>query len=198
MPFCPCGELILGAKCLKCGRSADAAIAPGTTAPSGVGTSTVAGSSKKWNTFETNYQRSKGITTEESMNEIAQYVDEGTAQDEQGDVDMKRAEVSALGNDLTSVMARNGIKGNDLVRNFKGTKPAVVGTGKPGKTTTTTTTTETQFTVDGGVQKAGPIAHSNASLNAKTNSAAGFLDQWKSNDAAKYKPGYANKNGGVL
>jgi len=74
---CTCGELIAARSpnCLKCGKSRDDAVVlnagGGGAELKSVDT---AGGQQKWGTFETHAQRTQGISSEESMQRIDDFV----------------------------------------------------------------------------------------------------------------------------
>ena len=147
---------------------------------------------QNWSTFETHAQRTAGIGHHESMAMIDKFVAQGHTDD--GRVIEKTEGVGAttkLGNDLQKMLSRNGIKAD--INSYQvegGVAQAGSGFGKK----TTTETTETRYEME-GEKKDGLIAF-NAQFKVPPGSGAAdsFLDQYKAAEAAKYKPGYANRN----
>ena len=147
---------------------------------------------QNWSTFETNSQRTKGQTLEESMAEIDRFVAQGKTDDGRK---IEKAEnpgpSTKHGTELQKMLARNGIKADINAYNVEGSETSGVNTGRA---KTTTETTETRYEME-GEKKDGLIAF-NAQFKVPpgSGSADAFLNQYKNAEAAKYKPGYANRN----
>lgn len=77
---CSCGELIpaRASNCLKCGKSReDAVVLNAGGAAAELKPVDTAGGAQKWSTFETHAQRAGGISSEESMKRIDEFVRAG-------------------------------------------------------------------------------------------------------------------------
>ena len=146
---------------------------------------------QNWGTFETNSQRVKNQTVEESMAEIDRFVAQGRTDDGR---EIKPSDApgpqTKLGNELKSMLSRNGIKAE--IKNYSVEGGTFQGGARAAKTTTEIT--ETRYEME-GEKKDGLIAF-NAKFKVPPGSgtADSFLDQYKAAEAAKYKPGYANRN----
>jgi len=144
---------------------------------------------QSWSTFETHAQRTQGISHEESMQKIDEFV--GRLPGAQGVVKVEKVEGPALMSDLGRSLQKNGIKVQGGMNSFVVEMAGGAGNAQGGKTVTEVT--ETTYSVE-GEKKDGLIAHDNVSFGAPSGQASAdqFLQQYKSAEAAKYKPGYAN------
>lgn len=148
---------------------------------------------QQWTTFETHAQRTKGQTTEQSLADIDKFIAQGKTED--GRAIEQVETTSKTTSEINKLMARNGIKGVEM-------KSYVVqgsqGTGQAKTKSVTETVTETTFHVE-GERKDGLIAHNDVNKLMKPEMATGgnansFFDQYKNQESAKFKPGYANRN----
>jgi len=147
---------------------------------------------QNWKTFETHAQRVGGKSTEESMAEIDRFIAQGKTDDGRAiEAAEKQGPSTRAGNELQQMLNRNGVKANISSYSVEGSS----GTGiAAGKTKTITETTETRYEME-GERKEGVIAHNKIEFkNPGPGSADAFLNQYKAAEAAKYKPGYANRN----
>jgi len=147
---------------------------------------------QNWKTFETNSQRTKGQTVEESMAEIDRFVAQGHTDD--GRKIEKSDTVGAstkLGSEIQNMLGRNGIKAEINSYAVEGGSSSQNAAGKAKQFTEVT---ETHYEME-GEKKDGLIAHNNTKFAPMApGSADAFLNQYKNAEAAKYKPGYANRN----
>ena len=184
---------------MKCGKARTAAVvlnAPGSVQAEG-SASAPQPPAQKWGTFETHAQRTAGISHEESMKRIDDFVHGGA---QQAGATVQKAEASTkLTGQLQGMLARNGIKG-DFVNSYTVETAGAEGgsgSGGGGRATVTTEVTETHYEVEGD-RKEGLISQDAAAAkfnpNAGSNAGAAFLAQHQAKEAAKYKPGYANRN----
>jgi hypothetical protein len=148
---------------------------------------------QQWSTFETHAQRVDGKTHEESMAEIDRFID--NASSSSSGVTVQKVDGPALMSELGRSLQRNNIKVQGAQNSYVIEAPARGGEGGAAAGKTVTEITETTFSVD-GVKKDGPIAADNVKgfANPGVSSADQFLQQHQQNEAAKFKPGYANRN----
>lgn len=145
---------------------------------------------QNWGTFETAAQRKTGKTHEESMADIDKFVAEGVAK---GTVDAVAGPHKLTG-ELGAMLQRNGIKGVE-VNSYAFGAAGSGSKGGGGKVVTTTEVTET-VTHQEGDRKEGLVGfgQENKFKPTGTSTADQFLKQYQDAEAAKFKPGYANKN----
>jgi hypothetical protein len=146
---------------------------------------------QNWGTFETHYQRSKGISQQESMAEIDRLIAQGQTDDGRPiEANQTPGASTKDGSELQRMLAKNGIKAD--IKSYSVEGGTAQGASRPAKSVTETT--ETRYEME-GEKKDGLIAfNAQFKANPDNGAAAGFLQQYQSAEAAKYKPGYANRN----
>ena len=96
---------------------------------------------------------------------------------------------------IQSMMAKNGMKG-DFLKSYSIETAGSEAGGPGGRATVTTEITETRYEVE-GERKDGLIGAQESTqkfLPAAGTTADQFLAQHSAKEAAKYKPGFANRN----
>ena len=127
---------------------------------------------QQWGLFETNYQRNKGITTDQSLNEIEQFCANGVKVNSGGE------QWSIKGDEHATVVNRGaGGQGGFGGQGGQGGFGAQGGFGGQGG--------QGGFGAQGGVRAPGS---GTLQFNDKTDAGAAFFAQHKANDAKKYQP----------
>jgi len=125
---------------------------------------------QSWGLFETNYQRNKGITTHQSLDEIEQFSNEGVTY-------LVKDGPGGRGGSTTVIGGRGG-RGGGMQGGFSGSSDTNI---TPGYTTTTTT-----YQSGGGTTVVGSTNFD----PSRSNSGDSFFRQHQDKEAQKYKPGY--------